>query len=215
MITRFQRTPRIASRVLPQALWSFPRQSREVFLTFDDGPHSLYTLQLVELLAQYDARATFFVVGEKVRQYPQLVRETVAAGHRLGNHTMHHLRMRWTPVSVVREEISSAQKVIEQTAGEAVYHFRPPYGVLRPAVLGFASRLGLKVTMWSCMPLDFRRASDSPAIAASLARHLRGGDIVLLHDGHDCAPAMMQALRETLHAVKEKGYRFASLPNAQ
>lgn len=205
--------PGLVRRLVPQAIWSLPERRQEVFLTFDDGPHPRHTSELLTLLAAHGARVTFFLIGEKVRAYPQLLRDIHGAGHAIGNHTMHHRRLWWQGRAAVLEEIRAAQSVIEDGAGVAVRYFRPPYGALSPAVVAAADQASLRVAMWSCSPLDFRRANDPQAIATALAEHVRGGDLVLLHDGHACAPATLAALRATLPLLKEKGYRFAALPN--
>ena len=207
----FERTPKAAKCFFPQALWSLPERRDEIFLTFDDGPHPQFTVQLLELLAAYQSRATFFLIGEKARLHPSLVREIVAAGHVIGNHTMHHRRLRWQRHQVVHEEIHSAQRVIEDQVGKVVEYFRPPYGHLSPVIAKAVNSANLKMVMWSLLPGDIWRVGAPQAIAASLLKSARGGDIVLLHDGHLCAPATMAALRETLPILQEKGFHFRAL----
>jgi peptidoglycan/xylan/chitin deacetylase (PgdA/CDA1 family) len=206
-----ERTPNAAKRFFPQALWSLPERRDEIFLTFDDGPHPPFTAQLLGLLAAQQCRATFFLIGEKARSYPSLGRESVAAGHVIGNHTMRHRRLRWQRHRTVHEEIHSAQRIIEDQVGKAVEYFRPPYGHLSPAIVKAAKSANLQIAMWSLMPGDFFRADAPQAIAASILMNARDGDIVLLHDGHRCAPATMAALREALPILQEKGFRFRAL----
>ena len=209
----FERTPAWASRLFPQTIWSLRERRHEIFLTFDDGPQPEFTASLLELLAANHARATFFLVGEKAHAYPLLVREIAAAGHAIGNHTMHHRQLRWQRRTIVHEEITLAQEVIEDCAGIPVRHFRPPYGTLRPAIFEAVKNLNLNLTMWSLMPGDVWRVNHPKAIADSITKQARGGDVILLHDGHDCASATIAALRESLPRLKEKGFHFSAMPN--
>jgi peptidoglycan/xylan/chitin deacetylase (PgdA/CDA1 family) len=213
MMTLFQRTPNFARRFLPQAIWCFPERKSDLFLTFDDGPDPEFTPELLNLLAKHEIHAAFFLIGEKARKYPRLVRKIVAAGHHLGNHTMHHHRLRWPRRRIVREEIQSAQKVLQDCAGISVRFFRPPYGALSPAILGAARELNLRLTMWSLMPGDVWRVDNPSAIVSSIINNVRSGDIILLHDGHRCGPATIAALRATIPMLKERDYRFNLLPD--
>lgn len=209
----FERTPEAAMRFLPRATWCFPEREAELFLTFDDGPHPAFTSSLLNLLAKHDARASFFLIGEKARAHSRLAREIVSAGHVIGNHTMQHRQLRWQRRSVVCEEIQSAQKVLEDCAGEPVRFFRPPYGALSPAILRAAKDHTLRLTMWSLLAGDVWRTNNSSAIAGSIMKKCRGGDIILLHDGHACGPATIAAVSETIPRLKDRGYRFRSLPD--
>jgi len=213
VMTLFQRTPNFARRFLPQVIWCFPARTNELFLTFDDGPDPEFTPALLSLLTKHEIRAAFFLIGKKARKHPQLVREIVAAGHLVGNHTMHHPRLRWRRRLIVKEEIQSAQEVLEDCAGIPARFFRPPYGALSPAILGTVREMNLRMIMWSLMPGDVWRVDNPSAIVSSIIKYVRGGDIILLHDGHRCGPATISALRETIPVLREKGYRFSVLPD--
>jgi len=132
----FQRTPSLARRILPQAIWCFPERQGELFLTFDDRPDPEFTPALLSLLMKHEIRAAFFLIGEKARKHPQLVREILTQGHLIGNHTMHHPRLRWLRRGIIKEEIQSAQEVLEDCAGIPVRFFRPPYGALQHFLFG-------------------------------------------------------------------------------
>lgn len=213
VMTLFQRTPKLARRFLPQAIWYFPERKDELFLTFDDGPDFEFTPALLNLLAKHEIRAAFFLIGEKASKHPQLVREIVARGHLVGNHTMHHPRLRWRRRHIVEEEIQSAQEVLEMCAGIPVRFFRPPYGALSPAILRTVKGMNLRMTMWSLMAGDVWRVDNPRAITSSIINNVRGGDVILLHDGHRCGPATIAALREAIPVLKERGYRFNLLPD--
>ena len=128
----------------------------EAALTFDDGPNDRYTLELLDVLARYHARATFFMVGRHVRARPELVRAVAAAGHLIGNHTETHPWLTFKPAAVVREELTSCKHALEDILGQPVRYFRPPHGARRPAVLRIAAELGMTTVQWNAMAQDWR-----------------------------------------------------------
>jgi peptidoglycan/xylan/chitin deacetylase (PgdA/CDA1 family) len=163
--------------------------SAEIALTYDDGPNPAATPRLLEVLARYNARATFFMIGEHARRYPELVRAVHDAGHLVGNHTMTHPWLVWQHARVIREELTGCSKLIEDITGAPVQFMRPPHGARRPAVVRIAKSLGMRTVQWNVMGFDWR-----PIGAEAILRHVdnglrragrwrRGGNI-LLHDGH-------------------------------
>ena len=160
----------------------------EVAFTFDDGPNEPYTLQLLDLLAQHQVRAIFFLVGNYVRVRPELARAILQAGHLIGNHTMSHPSLMWERPSRVREELAGCNAVLEDVTGQAVHYFRPPFGARRPDVLRTAVELGLKPVMWNVTAHDWD-ATDPRALAGRVQRIVRSnqrlgrGSNILLHDG--------------------------------
>ena len=161
---------------------------QEVALTFDDGPNDPYTFRLLELLARYQLRATFFLVGGYVRRRPEIARAVRQAGHLVGNHTMTHPSLLWERPASVREELAGCSAVIEDAIGEAVKWFRPPFGSRRPDVLRTAAELGLTPVMWNITAHDWD-ATEPRALAARIQRGLRRNQRrhrstnLLLHDG--------------------------------
>src|SRR5262249_12507820 len=123
--------------------------TREVALTFDDGPNDPYTLRLLDLLARYQVRATFFLVGNFVRSRPHIARALRAAGHLVGHHTMSHPSRLGKRPTRLREELPSCNASIEDAIGESVKCFRPPFGARRPDVLRTAIELGLTPVLWN------------------------------------------------------------------
>jgi peptidoglycan-N-acetylglucosamine deacetylase len=161
---------------------------REVALTFDDGPNDAATPQLLEVLARYNVRATFFNLGSFARQRPELTRALVAAGHLLGNHTMSHPKLSVTPTARVRQELADCNAVLEDITGVAVRFFRPPFGARRPMVLRAARELGLTPVMWNVTGHDWNPIGADNILAnldAGIARNRRRGhgSNLLLHDG--------------------------------
>lgn len=155
-----------------------------VLLTFDDGPDPEVTPRVLELLAEFDAKAIFFVVGNRIPRAPELLRQIVDQGHWLGNHTFAH-RLDYTPaLAEYSRDVRACQRVIEETAGIRPTWFRPPMGVLTLGSLVGPWMAGLQSMLWSVDVGDWQLRSDGDAMAAGeqLAHQAAAGDIVLLHD---------------------------------
>lgn len=165
------------------------RDPAEFALTYDDGPNDPWTGRLLDLLAQHNIRATFFLIGRYVRQRPDIVREILAAGHLIGNHTVTHPWLAIHSASRVREELAGCSAALEDILGSPVRFFRPPHGARRPAVLRAARELGLTPVLWNAMGFDWRPRISAARIVdyleRGIARNQRGhrGSNLLLHDG--------------------------------
>jgi len=162
----------------------------EAALTFDDGPNDNATDALLDILARHNARATFFLIGQFVRQRPEIVRRVHAAGHLLGNHTQTHPWLHLKPERVIRDELRTCSEAIEDAIGAPVRYFRPPHGARRPAVLHVAAELGMKTVQWNAMGHDWEsigpdRIFTNIERARETARRRGVGTNILLHDGHD------------------------------
>lgn len=157
---------------------------RQMALTFDDGPNDPYTLELLDLLAKHQAKATFFLIGGYVRKRPDIVRAIHQAGHALGNHTFTHPNLIFVPARRLRQELSDCGKALEDAIGAGVSMFRPPFGGRRPAVLRAARSHGLTPVMWSVTSYDWS-AKSAEMIVNKVDSQVRAhrGEIVLLHDG--------------------------------
>jgi peptidoglycan-N-acetylglucosamine deacetylase len=161
---------------------------QEIALTYDDGPNDPYTLRLLDILAEYEVRATFFLIGRFVRQHPAIVRALTAAGHTVGNHTMTHPVLLWERPARVREELAGCNAAIEDATGEAVRFFRPPHGARRPDILRTARALGLTPVLWNVMSHDWDATGPGEIVRRVQGRVRwnqlrRKGSNILLHDG--------------------------------
>ena len=181
-------------------------------LTFDDGPNDA-TLDLLDVLARHNARATFFMIGRFVRQRPEIVRAVQVAGHLIGNHTQTHPWLAWQTARTIREELRACNQAIEDAIGAPVRYFRPPHGARRPAVLRIARELGLTTVQWNAMAHDWKPIG-ADRMLARLDRDLlrcrkRGvGANILLHDGFD--QQMGTDRSDTLRVTSRLLDRFAT-----
>jgi peptidoglycan/xylan/chitin deacetylase (PgdA/CDA1 family) len=153
-----------------------------VALTFDDGPNPAITPRLLDLLEQHHVRATFFLIGSFVRQCPELTREIAARGHAIGNHTDTHPHLTWLSTRRIREELGRCGEAIAAAIGRSPQWMRPPYGHRGPQLDPVVRQQGLRgVVMWSVIAWDWKPQPAARLIAR--LRRVRGGDIVVLHDG--------------------------------
>lgn len=206
------RTPRWISYLYPRRLWRMPGDRPVLYLTFDDGPTPDITDRLLDMLADHDAKATFFLVGDKVPRHVGLVQRIQAAGHSIGNHTQHHLNGWKTSSSQYLTDVEAASRSLESTLGETPTLFRPPYG---KAGRRSARKLmqQYKLVMWDVMPGDFLPQNNAQTIEEKVIRNAGAGSVIVLHDSEKCGDKMLEALPGILKHFSEKGFRFEALPD--
>jgi peptidoglycan-N-acetylglucosamine deacetylase len=193
-----------------------PRGTKQLALTYDDGPNDPDTLRLLEVLAKHEGRATFFLIGNYVRQRPEIAREIVKAGHVVGNHTFTHPLLTFKSAAEVHQELSACRSALEDAIGQHSNLFRPPFGGRRPAVLRIARDLGLTSIMWNVTGYDWD-APPAAVIEKKVTRQIRGGDVILLHDGghkqmgSDRSQTVL-ATDRLIAKYKAEGYEFKSIP---
>ena len=192
------------------------RGSRQLALTYDDGPNDPHTLRLLEVLARHGVQATFFLIGRYVQQRPDIAREIIQAGHAVGNHTFTHPLLTFKSDTEIRQQLSECRAALQDAIGEPSNLFRPPFGGRRPAVLRVARELGLEPIMWNVTGYDWN-APPAAVIERKVAKQIRGGDVILLHDGgHKEFGAdrswTVKATDNLIRKYKDEGYNFVTIP---
>ncbi len=198
---------RLSARPRPGQVLFIPGIPREkvLYLTFDDGPHETWTPQFLDLLARFQAQATFFVNGVYANLYPELIRREIDEGHGVANHTYYHSHLDKLSVERVAWELIATQTAIG--VDNQAPCFRPPYGILPPAAWNTVVGQGYEVVIWDIDSLDWKK-TDAEAIAAPVLERAYDGAIVLMHDGGDERPATLAALETVLTELGSQGYRF-------
>ena len=191
------------------------RGTKQLALTYDDGPNDPHTLRLLEVLARHNVQATFFLIGQYVQQRPDIVRALVNAGHVIGNHTFTHPLLTFKRAAEVRKELTDCRAAIQDAIGNHSNLFRPPFGGRRPAVLRTARELGLEPIMWNVTGYDWN-APPAAAIERKVTKQMRGGDVILLHDGgHKQMSAdrsqTVLATDRLISRHKSEGYEFVTI----
>ncbi len=204
-------------RWLGPVICSFQTRANEIWLTIDDGPHPVETPRILALLKYFDARATFFLVGERVRAFPELARAIVEHGHSVGNHSAHHRAgVFWAlPPGLAAREIEEGAAAIREVTGQWPKLFRAPVGMANIFVRRALFQRGMHLVGWTSRGFD--TLSRSPEeIAQRVLRQTRPGAIVLLHEGdHSGSPSEVRlaALERVLAEVKARGCKCV-LPSA-
>jgi peptidoglycan-N-acetylglucosamine deacetylase len=198
----------------PRNQWLVANRSRVegtkcVALTFDDGPDPVDTPKLLDLLREKDVKATFFVVGKRAEQYPEIVRRTWAEGHLIANHTWSHYPLFcFLMPGLLRSEIERCTESIRRSCGSSPRFFRSPVGLRHPLLAPYLENAGLEYVSWSIRTLDTFTA-NSHVLAARILNKVANGDVILLHDhlsrGTD---AMLQALPQVIYELRQRGFEF-------
>lgn len=201
---------RPASGVLMPTVTHGPREGNRIALTFDDGPDPVVTPAILDLLAEYGARATFYCIARHCLEHPELTRRIVEEGHELGNHSHDHSRtLNFRGAGFQEQELQRANAVLREFAPQqAAITYRPPVGLKNPPLAAVIEKLNMPVVAWSLHSRDTRLQTPRQ-ISKRVLDLLKPGDIVLLHDGHDLPqgerPHTAAALREILQGMQAQG----------
>ena len=192
------------------------RGSKQIALTYDDGPNDPHTLRLMEVLARHDVQATFFLIGRYVQQRPDIVQHLVKAGHVLGNHTFTHPHLIVASAVETRNQLEACQRAVQEATGEAPQLFRPPFGGRRPETLRIVRALGMEPVMWNVTSWDWKMP-PAEKIVRTCVRQMRGGDILLMHDGSHIAMGAdrsqtVLATERLIERYQQEGYEFVTVP---
>ncbi len=188
-----------------------PANERSLYLTFDDGPHPEFTPPLLDLLAEHDAKASFFLIGQQIERHPELARRIAAEGHTLGNHSFSHPRFETLSLHEQFEEIHRTDQLLSAVSGRDRHGFRPPRGVLSLPMIARCIRERRRILYWSYDSLDYSRR-PAPELLDAIDRHpVRPGEIVLMHDDSRLS---LDLLRDLIPRWKAAGFTLRALPPA-
>jgi peptidoglycan/xylan/chitin deacetylase (PgdA/CDA1 family) len=182
------------------------RKQKCVALTFDDGPVP-DTTKVLDMLKAKNAKATFFLLGMQVVQYPEIVKRQAAEGHELGNHTYSHTKLQGAPAATVLTEINRTQNAIQQASGKAPILLRPTYGYTDKQLDGICLQHKLSEVLWSVDPVDWKDR-DSKKIADRVVTQAQAGGIIILHD---VKPTTVAAVPDILNKLSQKGFVFVTI----
>jgi peptidoglycan/xylan/chitin deacetylase (PgdA/CDA1 family) len=184
-----------------------PTKGKLIALTFDDGPHPQYTPQILSLLRKYNAKATFFVVGEMAERNADLVKAEIAEGHDVANHTYHHVNLTRIPPEYVATEIDACGDVLQSITGKRPRLFRPPGGDYDREVAEVAEALNYTMVLWTDDPGDYASPGGS-VIESRTLRRVSPGGIILIHDG---VQQTIDILPDLLRRLKKDGFKFVTV----
>ena len=191
-------------------IWDIKTKEKVVALTFDDGPHPKYTEEILNLLEQYDAKGTFFIVGQHAEKYPEVILRMYEDGHELANHTYTHPYTR--SVAKIEEEIEQTNDVIFSITGFSPYLFRPVEGNYTDEIVEAVVEDGFKIVMWSWhQDTEDWKNPGVNTIVSKVLNGMRQGDVVLFHDGGGNRQQTVQALEKILPELQKQGYKFITI----
>ncbi|ASS76026.1 hypothetical protein CIG75_14345 [Tumebacillus algifaecis] len=185
-----------------------PAGGKRVAITFDDGPHPKNTLKILDLLDQYDAKASFFMLGNRVDFYPEIARKVAEKGHEIGNHTWNHKDLSRINLEEGILEVEKTNAIIQKTTGKAATVFRPPYGAVNEKV---QTATNSPAVLWTIDTLDWK-SHNPDEILGIVKANVRDGSIILMHDIHDTS---VEAVALILNYLKSEGYDFVSVSDLQ
>ncbi len=191
--------------------WRIPVSENEIYLTFDDGPIPRLTEYVLDLLEAFDAKATFFCVGDNIRKHPEIFRKVIESGHSIGNHTYHHLKAWSTDFNKYLDNVFKCEQIIKgntKTSGQKF--FRPPYGqITRKAVS--ALKGDYKIIMWDVLTYDFDNRQSAEKSLSKAIRSTNPGSIVVFHDNYKAEEKLKFMLPRYLQHFSDLGYKFKKL----
>ncbi|PSL49764.1 peptidoglycan/xylan/chitin deacetylase (PgdA/CDA1 family) [Chitinophaga niastensis] len=202
------KTPGILKALYKSCIWNLSAASNTVYLTFDDGPHPQATPFVLEQLAKYNAKATFFCIGKNVVEYPAIYQQILEAGHATGNHTHNHLNGWETNTDKYLENILEARKYVTSSL------FRPPYGRITPFQIRQIKKKipGAKIIMWDILSGDFDPNINGEACVQNVVFKIQPGSIIVFHDSTKAWERLSYALPRVLEYCKKQKYEIAALP---
>lgn len=204
--------PRIAAPWLDRLVWRIPGHDGErvAYLTFDDGPTDEGTERLIDLLDDYEAQATFFLLGSQVDQHAHL-RDTIeGAGRRVGVHGYAHLDAWTTRSAIVLSDLGKAVRAVRPSGR---FWYRPPYGHITPRLMRAAESAGGRVAMWDILGGEFYSRASAAEVANRICRFIRPGSIITLHDNEPCISMSIDITRAVLDRLVPEGWTFRHLPD--
>ncbi len=181
-----------------------------IALTFDDGPHRKYTDEILDILKQYEIKATFFVIGKNAETYPDKLKRISDEGHEIGNHTYSHITAEKTGKSNFKSELEKTHGIIKRITGKEPVLFRPPTGYCNTLAVKSATEMDYKIIMWTVDTKDWAHSSKE-SIEKTVRSHVCGGSIILFHDYITAPSPTPNALSKIIPELLEEGYRFVTV----
>jgi peptidoglycan-N-acetylglucosamine deacetylase len=199
--------PSFFSWFTPSLVWRKNTTEKVLYLTFDDGPHPIHTPFVLQQLKAFNAKATFFCIGNNVAQYPAMYKQIIMDGHAVGNHTYNHVNGRKTAKEAYVDDIKKAASIIDSKL------FRPPYGSITAAQVKALKKLdkAYEIVMYNVLSADFDQAVTEEKCLENVINNANNGSIVVFHDSDKAAKNLYYALPKVLAHFASKGYSFNAL----
>ena len=200
----------LIKKLFSNYIWDIPNYENKVYLTFDDGPTPEITNWTLELLKSYNAKATFFCIGDNIKKYPEIFQKVIYDGHSIGNHTFNHLNGWKTKKQIYIENTNLFEiercKTFANFETENPKLFRPPYGKIKPSQSKILRKSGYKIVMWDVLSEDFDNKISPEQGLKNVLKNVRSGSIIVFHDSKKAFSNLEYILPRTLAFLKEIGF---------
>lgn len=206
------KTPKIITSALPNLVWHLPSKDKVIYLTFDDGPTPKITDWTLNTLKNYNAKATFFCIGDNIEKYPEIFKKINEEQHAIGNHTFNHLKGWKTKTKPYIENTLKAQQSIDKYMIKNSYLFRPPHGRIKPKQAKKLHEVGYRIIMWNVLSKDWDKKVSKEKCLENVIQNTTSGDIVVFHDSIKASRNMQYALPRVLEYFSKKGFVFKRIP---
>ncbi|RLJ65695.1 peptidoglycan/xylan/chitin deacetylase (PgdA/CDA1 family) [Lacinutrix venerupis] len=208
--------PYIIKRIFPNYVWDFSSNKKILYLTFDDGPTPEITQWTLNTLKKYNAKATFFCIGNNVIKYPDIIKNILEEGHSIGNHTQDHVKGWKTSTKNYLENVLKAETIIKNELKEKqqLKLYRPPFGQLKNSQGKAIIQLGYKIIMWSVISFDWEhKITKAQCLENVISKASKKNNIIVFHDSVKASRNMMYALPKVLEHFSKEGYVFKAIPS--
>ncbi|WP_296315818.1 polysaccharide deacetylase family protein [Winogradskyella sp. UBA3174] len=206
------KTPGFVKTLFPNFVWNINTDKKEIYLTFDDGPTVEITDWVLQTLKGFEAKATFFCIGNNIEKYPEIFQNIITEGHSIGNHTYNHLKGWKHKTKVYFKDVLKTEKIINKfKTGTSTPLFRPPYGKFKNKQSKKLLELGYRIILWDVLSYDWDKSVSEEACLNNVVSAAKQGSIIVFHDSIKASRNLKYVLPKVLEYYTEKGYKFKAL----
>ena len=199
----FATTPKFIQALFPSLIWRKETKNKEIWLTFDDGPDPEITPWILSVLKEEEIKATFFLVGQQIEEFPELVGAIINDGHLIANHSYSHRNGWLTSKEKYLKDIETCQELMPNNK-----LFRPPYGKITKAQIALLKDK-YKIILWDVLSWDFQQNTSPKRVQENILKNTKSGSIIVMHNNQKSYKNMQPILEETIQILKKKGFRFS------
>jgi len=201
----------LLERLFPSIIWSVKTEQPSIYLTFDDGPHPIYTPKILEILNRKNAKASFFLIGNRAIKHKKIVQLIYEQKHTIGIHSQNHPYMIFKTTKTLQQEIDRSISIVTDITSQKPAYFRPPYGYFTPKLIKLVHDRGLQFVMWTHMTYDFADKVSEKKIYCNIRKNMKRGTILVFHDGHRNSNRTVSILPEIIDIIKDHNMLCSNL----
>ena len=207
----FTKTPKFVTWLFPKRIWAFSRTENKVYLSFEDGPIPEVTPWVLDQLKAYNAKATFFCIGENIKKHSEIFKRIISEGHTFGNHTFNHLKGTETASEKYIQNVDAFEKSIENLKIQKSNLFRPPYGKITKKQAKILQKKGYKIVMWDVLSYDWDKEVSEEKCLQIVLQNIQPGSIVVFHDSVKAEKNLRYVLPKVLENLSNQNLKLATI----